>query len=276
MRASAWVRNERRSMSSHSSVAKKLSAMALSKQSPADPVDGTTPISRHRLPKASEVYCDPLVGVMYDPLGAALSQRHVQRPEHQFGAKMVGHGPSHHPAAEHVEHDGQVHEPRPGRHVGHVGHPKPIRRIGLELAFDPVRDHTMALVHARSAHASASAHPGQPCLAHQTSHPFAAHPAAAGHQLGMDPRRPVGATRCLVDGPYRAPQRLVALRTRTTPTASPRVVSAGGDTQPTAHRGHPMAGLIRLHELEDFARTEPVSRANQAVAFASISRSSRS
>ena len=59
MRASAWVRNERRSMSSHSSVAKKLSAMALSKQSPADPVEGITPISRHRLPKASEVYCEP-------------------------------------------------------------------------------------------------------------------------------------------------------------------------------------------------------------------------
>jgi hypothetical protein len=37
----------------------KLSAMALSKQSPADPVEGSTPISRHRLPKASEVYCVP-------------------------------------------------------------------------------------------------------------------------------------------------------------------------------------------------------------------------
>ena len=118
--------------------------------------------------------------------------------------------------------------------------------------------------------------PAKPCLAHQTSHPIAAHPAAAGHQLGMDPRRPVGATRCLVDGPYRAPQHLVALRTRRTPTASPRVVPAGEDTQHPAHRGHPMMGLIRLHELEDFARTEPVSRANQAVAFASISRSSRS
>ena len=60
------------------------------------------------------------------------------------------------------------------------------------------------------------------------------------------------------------------------PRASPRVVPAGGDAQHPAHRGHPMMGLIRLHELEDFARTEPVSRANQAVAFASISRSSRS
>ena len=60
MRASAWDSNVRRSMSSHSSVAKKLSAMALSKQSPADPVDVTTLISRHRLPNASEVYWVPL------------------------------------------------------------------------------------------------------------------------------------------------------------------------------------------------------------------------
>ena len=49
-----------RTMRSHSSMAKKLSAIALSKQSSADPVKGSTPISLHRLPKASEVYCDPL------------------------------------------------------------------------------------------------------------------------------------------------------------------------------------------------------------------------
>ena len=37
-------------------LAKKLSAMAASKQSPAGPVEVTTIISRHRLAKASEVY----------------------------------------------------------------------------------------------------------------------------------------------------------------------------------------------------------------------------
>ena len=68
-------------------------------------------------------------GVGQATRGRRLSQRHVQRPEHQLGVKMVGHGPPHDPAAKHVEHDGQAHEPRPGRHVGHVGHPKPIRRI---------------------------------------------------------------------------------------------------------------------------------------------------
>ena len=42
-----------------SKLAKKLSAMALSKQSPTDPMEGRMPISRQRPPKAIEVYCEP-------------------------------------------------------------------------------------------------------------------------------------------------------------------------------------------------------------------------
>src|SRR5208282_947370 len=43
-----------------------------------------------------------------------------------------------------------------------------------------------------------------------------------------------------------------------------------------AHRGNPVHGLIRTHELERRDGTEPVSVANQAAAFDKISRSSRS
>ena len=50
--------------------------------------------------------------------------------------------PPHHLAAEHIEHDGQVQQPRPGRHVGDVGHPDSVRCIGCELTFDPVRSRT--------------------------------------------------------------------------------------------------------------------------------------
>src|ERR1700736_272352 len=56
----------------------------------------------------------------------------------------------------------------------------------------------------------------------------------------------------------------------------PRVVAAGGDFQYSAHGGDPVTGLIRVHELERRDGTEPVSVANQAAAFAKISRSSRS
>ena len=58
-RASADVRNDDRSSSSHSSVAKKLSHIAWSKQSPTDPIEGRTPAARQRCPNASEVYWQP-------------------------------------------------------------------------------------------------------------------------------------------------------------------------------------------------------------------------
>jgi transposase InsO family protein len=49
----------RRSSNSHSRVAKKLSHIALSKQSPTEPIDGRTRASRQRSPKAIEVYWVP-------------------------------------------------------------------------------------------------------------------------------------------------------------------------------------------------------------------------
>ena len=58
-RASACVAKVVRASSSHSSVAKKLSAIALSKQSPTEPIDSATPHSRQRPPKASDVYWQP-------------------------------------------------------------------------------------------------------------------------------------------------------------------------------------------------------------------------
>ena len=181
---------------------------------------------------------------------------------------MVGHRPSHHPAAEHVEHYRQIHEPRQGRHLGDIGHLDAVRRLGLELAFDPVRRRTITRVHARGGHT-----PARPASRIRRATRLRLTGRPLSPELGVDPRRPVGPLRALVDGLDRAPQ---LLRTIRTPTASPRVVSAGGDAQPTAHRGHPMMGLVRLHELKDLPGTEPVTCANQAAAFFKISRSSRS
>src|SRR5713226_4154661 len=68
----------------------------------------------------------------------------------------------------------------------------------------------------------------------------------------------------------------VGARPRRWRPLAPRIVAAGGDGQHPAHRGNPVYGLIRVHELERRDGTEPVSVANQAAAFDSISRSSRS
>src|SRR5919112_2370409 len=59
MRASIWEAKRRRSSNSHSKVAKKLSHRALSYASPTEPIEGRTPASLQRLPKASEVYWLP-------------------------------------------------------------------------------------------------------------------------------------------------------------------------------------------------------------------------
>lgn len=48
-----------RPSSSHSSVVKKLSAIALSKPSPTEPIESRTPARRQRAPNANEVYWQP-------------------------------------------------------------------------------------------------------------------------------------------------------------------------------------------------------------------------
>ena len=214
---------------------------------------------------------------MDDTMGTPARQGHVQRVEHQFGTKMIGHRPSHDAPAEHIEHDGQIQKPLPGRHVGDIGHPETIRHIGVKLALDAVRRGTTTPIHCGGARAPASAHPGQARLTHQARHSLTAHSASPGRQLGVDSRHPVGASGRLVNTAHPGVQLLVAPGARRHRPTSPSVEPAGGDTieHPT-HRRHPMHGLVRSHELEDLPDIVPVSRANQTAAFFRISRSSRS
>src|SRR5579863_8458826 len=117
----------RRSRSSHSSVAKKLSHIALSNQSPTEPIEGRTPASRQRRPKASEVYWLPWVGMMNHGGRPPLPQRHIERLQHQFGAQRGFHRPADASAAESVEHHRQVKKPGPGREVSFESIPRSSR-----------------------------------------------------------------------------------------------------------------------------------------------------
>ena len=58
LRGSACVLKRQRSRSSHSSVAKKLSHMALSYVSSIEHIEGRTAASRQRWAKSIEVYCE--------------------------------------------------------------------------------------------------------------------------------------------------------------------------------------------------------------------------
>jgi len=84
-----------------------------------------------------------LVGMMDDRRGTAAPQRHVQGIEHQLGAQMCLHRPSHDPPGEGVQNHRQVQEPGPRRDVGDVGHPELFARrarISPELLGTHVDD----------------------------------------------------------------------------------------------------------------------------------------
>ena len=184
--------------------------------------------------------------------------------------------PANHAAAEHIEHDGQVQKARPGRDVGDVGHPQPVGAVGREVALDQVGRRAHLLGTAGRARPAAPADPRQASAAHQSCHPLATHVGFLSRQLGMDAWGTVGALGHGVDPSDPLQQRRIGLRSGRRWPPLPSMMATGGDIQQPAHHGDRIAGLVGSHELEDPDGTEPVSRANQAAAFARISRSWRS
>ena len=101
----------------------------------------------------------------------------------------------------------------------------------------------------------------------------ARHVRPADPRLHRNPGHAVGGTAGLLDRLDASSQLSVTSRSSADRAVAPRVVAAGGDLQHSAHRGDRVAGLANSHEPEDFLGTVPVSRDNQAAAFARISRS---
>jgi hypothetical protein len=89
-RASDLVRKVLRSNTSHSRLAKKLSAIALSKQSPTLPIDGRTPSLVQRVPKAIAVYSGARTTTF---LRGALTQRWLQPVHFQGNRSQIPQHP---------------------------------------------------------------------------------------------------------------------------------------------------------------------------------------
>jgi hypothetical protein len=70
--------------------------------------------------------------------GAAVRERHPQRVEHEVGAHVAGELPTHHPAAEGVDDEGEEHQALPAAQIGEVGHPQLVGPAGGEVALDQV------------------------------------------------------------------------------------------------------------------------------------------
>ena len=109
--------------------------------------------------------------------------------------------------------------------------------------------------------------------AHQPGDAVVAGRDAEIGEFGADARRAVGRVAGLVDLADALHQLGVGLRPGAGRAISPVVVAAGGHAQHSAQRAHGEFGLVRLHEFEDVVDVRSLLTANQAVAFARMSRS---
>ena len=99
----------------------------------------------------------PLVGMIDDVPRPPLTDRHVERVEHQLGAKVVRYRPADDLPAPGVQHHGEKQEAGHGRHERAVRDSKPVRPRRREIAIHEIRRGTSRLVAAGRRDAAATA-----------------------------------------------------------------------------------------------------------------------
>ena len=194
--AMATVEKRRRSRSSHSSGAKKLSHIALSYASPTEQIDCTTPASRHRFPKATVVYWEPWSLLMDDrSLRLAGGDCHRHRIAHQIGRHTGRRRPAKTIRRLHASsttarynHAAQV------RTSVMFGHPELVGALSQEVPGHQVgRGPSLGVPLGRARLEAPACHTLDAHLPrHQARHPFAAHTLSGRPQRRVDPRAAVG------------------------------------------------------------------------------------
>src|SRR6266849_2465403 len=215
-----------------------------------------------------------VVGVMHDASSFALPERHVERGEHELGSQVLSHAPADDSATVGIEDHRQVQEPGPRRDVSNVGDPELVRGICTELPLHEIGGRLcITIAHGRR-HPSLEACALQPLGLHETSYTLFTDTDACFAQIHVDVGRTVSAlgARVVHANVCREPAVLQCARRRL--ALYPRVIAARGDCKHATHRSHRILGLVRRYEPEDFLGVVSASLANQAMAFARISRSS--
>src|SRR4051812_32500360 len=119
--------HDRRCTSSFLSVAKKLSATALSKQQPFDPIERAMPASPAAWPKPRLTYCPDWSLWWISPgAGRRRATAICNASTTRSARNVLGHAPADDPAAVGVLDGGQVDPPLPGAQVRDVGHPQDV------------------------------------------------------------------------------------------------------------------------------------------------------
>src|SRR5712691_10059159 len=217
-----------------------------------------------------------VVGMMHDAFRPPLPERHVERREHEFGSQVLSHAPADDSATEGIEDHRQVEEPGPRRDVGNVGDPELVRGICTELPLHEIGGRLcITIAHGRGDPFSET-RTLQSFGLHEASHTLLAHADACFTQIHVDIGRAVPALGARVVHANASRQSRIFERARRRLALCPCVVAARGDSKHATHRSHRILGLVRRYEPEDFLGVVSASRANQAVAFARISRSTLS
>ena len=112
-----------------------------------------------------------------------------------------------------------------------------------------------------------------PCRSHQPSNPLPADREAIGLQLSVNTRRAIGCMRSSVDRADMTRQTGVGGRPSRNWSAPPGVIARGRNLQDAGHCPNRIHGLVRAHEPVNPFGLALLSRANQAAAFARMSRS---
>jgi hypothetical protein len=126
--------------------------------------------------------------------------RHLQRVDDKLSLGVVGGRPANDAAAERVEHHRQIELAFDRRVFGDVHHPQPVGPVGVEGPLHQVVRRFDGGVTSGAAPAFAAVDASDTGLAHQPFDPFTRTPdAVAEAQLGVHPRRPIGAAAHPVD-----------------------------------------------------------------------------
>lgn len=176
-------------------------------------------------------------------------------------------------AREHVLDRRQIQRSLRRRNVGGIRHPQLVGTLGLELALDQIGG-DLGSVRPRGAPTATSADSPEIVRRHQPANAATARPNAQPAQRRLDARRPVDAAGLGVDPSNPVEQFPIRRLPSRRGSLQPPVEAAAGDSQHAAHGTNAELGPVRLHELEDRLGVFVVSLANQAVAFARMSRSS--
>ena len=121
--------------------------------------------------------------------------------------------------------------------IGDIRHPQLVRGRREEVPIHQIRDDLHLLPADRRPAPLAAADTLQSGQSHQAGHPLSADPKPLIDQLGMDPGYSLGGRGTVMNRPDPLQQRCIGHGPRRGRPMLPRVISAGGDAQQTAHRG---------------------------------------